>query len=82
MRNHHGQRKQQLLKAYTHVVRHECKKFIDQCTSAINDLIREKVLLPDDSSCVLKKVTPEGDAYFDVTVTVPVHKIRIDCRLE
>lgn len=55
-------------------MRHEFKKIVGQCNDAINDLIRDKVILPDNASCVLKKVTPDGEAFFDITVTVPVHK--------
>ncbi len=51
-------------------------------TEVIESLVQEGAICPNDNSCTIKKVSPDGDVLIDINVTVPVHKYRIDLRLE
>jgi len=76
-------RRKQLKKAQRWCVRHEAEKFVKVTMSEIiESLVQEGAICPNDNSCTIKKVSPDGDIWIDINVTVPVHKYRVDLRLE
>ena len=69
-------REKQLRKARYWCVRHDAEVFVKEAMAgAIDNLVREGVICPDNNSCTLRKVTPDGDAFFDITVTIPAEKV-------
>ena len=76
-------RKKQLRKAGCWVIRHEAEVFVDVIMNRIlEDAIREGLVSPVGNSCVIKKVTPDGEAWFDLNVTVPYKSIRMEAKVE
>lgn len=76
-------RRKQLKEAQRWCARHEAEKFIKvTMTEVIESLVQEGAICPNDNSCTIKKVSPDGDIWIDINVAVPVHKYKIDLRLE
>lgn len=76
-------RKKQLRKAGYWVIRHEAEVFVDVTMNRIlQDAIREGLASPVGNSCIIKKVTPDGDVWLDVNVTVPSKKVYMEVKFE
>ena len=76
-------RRKQLQKARRWCIRHEAEKFVRvTMTEIIEALIREGEICPDDNSCTIKKVSPDGSVWFDVNVTIPVKEVRMEVSVE
>lgn len=76
-------RKKQLRKAGYWVIRHEAEVFVDVTMNRIlQDAIREGLVSPVGNSCVIKKVTPDGDVRLDINVTCPTKEVYMEVRFE
>lgn len=76
-------RQKQLRKARRWCNRHEAEKFVRETMSEIIEaLIRAGEICTDDNSCTIKKVSPDGDVWIDVNVTVPCKEIYMEVKIQ
>ena len=76
-------REKQLQKARRWCSRHEAEMFVRVTMSKIiGALIRAGEICPDDNTCTIKKVSPDGKVWLDVNVTVPVKEVRMEVSFE
>ena len=72
-------RKKQVRKAYGFLDRYGAKLLVGQMTEAIDGLIRENLIRPDKYSVVTKRITEDGDVYFDINLSVPQ---KVECSIK
>ena len=76
-------RRKQLRKAGYWVIRHEAEVFVDVAMNRIlKDAIREGFASPVGNNCTIKKVSPDGDVWIDLNVTVPAKKVYMEVSIK